>query len=276
MNTGDKDDGGWKFQGRKKKGIKYSVRDFLKLKEKEIKAERIEEEEEKASEASAGAKTRVSDLVPTLNLTEEDLVEVSDNGIVDEEKEMEGDEARGSGGRTTDREGPETGVDEEEEAIAEEFESLRGNDTSEEMLTSTPLKDDEFTPSEIAEIDTCSTCSFASSTRSKRRRIRGGKKHNKNKKQNPDHLAGTLERMSDILKEAKLKFGGTGNNSGDQQQQQQQQQQPQQGQQQQGQQQQQQRGQRQQQQQQKQQQQKPQHRAMPHREGRGCHFSIRF
>ena len=52
MSTGDKDDGGWKFQGRKKKGTKYSVRDFLKLKEKEIKAERIEEEEEKASEAS--------------------------------------------------------------------------------------------------------------------------------------------------------------------------------------------------------------------------------
>ena len=47
MNTGKKEDGegGWKFQGRKKKGIKYSVGNFLKLKEKEIKAERIEEED---------------------------------------------------------------------------------------------------------------------------------------------------------------------------------------------------------------------------------------
>ena len=50
MNSGQgrDDDKGWRFQGRKKKGIKYSVRDFLKLKEKEIKAERIEEEEERA------------------------------------------------------------------------------------------------------------------------------------------------------------------------------------------------------------------------------------
>ena len=48
MNSGQggDDDKGWRFQGRKKKGIKYSVRDFLKLQEKEIKAERIEEEEE--------------------------------------------------------------------------------------------------------------------------------------------------------------------------------------------------------------------------------------
>ena len=51
------------------------------------------------------------------------------------------------------------------------------------------------------------TCSFASSTKSKRR-IRRGKKHNKNKKKTEDLLGGSLERMSDILKEAKLKFGG--------------------------------------------------------------------
>ena len=59
MNSGQREeDKGWSFQGRKKKrGNKYSVRDFLKLKEKEIKAERIEEEEEKTSEVSAGART---------------------------------------------------------------------------------------------------------------------------------------------------------------------------------------------------------------------------
>ena len=56
------------------------MKDFLKLQEKEIKAERIEEEEERAySEASAGAKTGVSDLVPTLNLVDEDPIVVSDD-----------------------------------------------------------------------------------------------------------------------------------------------------------------------------------------------------
>ena len=80
MNRGGDDDKGWRFQGRKKKGIKYSVRDFLKLQEKEIKAEPIEEEEERAySKASAGAKTGVSDLVPTLNLVDEDPIVVSDD-----------------------------------------------------------------------------------------------------------------------------------------------------------------------------------------------------
>ena len=89
------------------------MRDFLKLKEKEIKAEMIDEEEEKISEASAGAKTGVSDLVPTLNLTEDvELVEVSDNEEAngeevdgDGEKGREGDEAQGSGGRMDGREG---------------------------------------------------------------------------------------------------------------------------------------------------------------------------
>ena len=80
MNSGGDDDKGWRFQCRKKKGIKYSVKDFLKHQEKEIKAERIEEEEERAySEASAGAKTGVSDLVPTLNLVDEDPIVVSDD-----------------------------------------------------------------------------------------------------------------------------------------------------------------------------------------------------
>ena len=75
------------------------------------------------------------------------------------------------------------------------MELLRGNDTSEsEMLTSTPLKDNELTPSEVAEINTCSTCSFASSTRSNKRRIRGGKKHNRHKKQKPDHPSGVLRK----------------------------------------------------------------------------------
>ena len=232
---GDKD--GWKFQGRKKKkGYKYSVSDFLKLKEKEIKAERIEEVEEEMaySEASAGAKTGVSDLVPTLNLADEEPIVVSDEagesggGAGEEDGGKEGDkeeevslrhgapEASGSGvqrGGETAKGGEEVREEEEEE---EEIQSLRGNDTSEEMLTSTPLKNDEFTPSEIAEIDTCSTCSFASSTQSNKRRIRGGKKHNRHKKPKPDHLTGSLERMSDILKEAKLKFGGIAPNNGDQ------------------------------------------------------------
>ena len=81
MNSGQggDDDKGWRFQGRKKKGIKYSVRDFLKLQDKEIKAERIEEEERAYSEASARAKTGVSDLVPTLNLVDEDPIVVSDD-----------------------------------------------------------------------------------------------------------------------------------------------------------------------------------------------------
>ena len=76
MNDERKDDDkGWKFQKKKKKGnksIKYTVRDFLRLEEKEIKAERIEEEEkmreETRSEISSGAKTGVSDLVPALNI----------------------------------------------------------------------------------------------------------------------------------------------------------------------------------------------------------------
>ena len=57
-------------------------------------------------------------------------------------------------------------------------------------------------------METCSTCSFASSGKSKRR-IRGGKKHNRLKKQKTV-LSEGLERMSDILKEAKFKFGGQG------------------------------------------------------------------
>ena len=75
MNDERKDDDkGWKFQKKKKgnKSIKYTVRDFLRLEEKEIKAERIEEEEkrreETRSEISSGAKTGVSDLVPALNI----------------------------------------------------------------------------------------------------------------------------------------------------------------------------------------------------------------
>ena len=66
---------GWKFQ-RRRNVNKYSVRDFLKLEEKDIKAEKIEEEERKesgrdtTSETSLGARTGVSDLVPTLNLTD--------------------------------------------------------------------------------------------------------------------------------------------------------------------------------------------------------------
>ena len=57
-----KEEKGWKFQ-RKRNANKYSVRDFLKLTEKDIKAEKIEEEEWKeagrdtTSETSLGART---------------------------------------------------------------------------------------------------------------------------------------------------------------------------------------------------------------------------
>ena len=142
MNSGQREDKGWSFQGRKKKrGNKYSVRDFLKLREKEIKAERIEEEEEKTSEASAGARTGVSDLVPTLNLTEDDPIEVSDTedevavgatgGEIDEDggEEEEGDEAQGSGGKADIHDGQ--GSDEEEKGGGEE----EGEKTEEEMDT---------------------------------------------------------------------------------------------------------------------------------------------
>ena len=126
---------------------------------------------------SAGARTGVSDLVPTLNLTEDDPIVVSDTedevaveatgGEIggDEGEEEEGVEAQGSGGKADIHDGQ--GSDEEEkgggeeegEETEEEMDTLRGNDTTDsEMLTSTPLKDGEFTPSEIAEIDTCSTC----------------------------------------------------------------------------------------------------------------------
>ena len=75
-------DGGWRTArgGRRRaKGTTYNVSDFLKMTEKKIKAEKIEEEEvktreEERSEASIGARTGVSDLVPMLNLTDEDNV----------------------------------------------------------------------------------------------------------------------------------------------------------------------------------------------------------
>ena len=64
--------GGWRTArgGRRKaKGTTYKVSDFLKMAEKQIKAEKIEEEENKAreeerSETSIGARTGVSDLIP--------------------------------------------------------------------------------------------------------------------------------------------------------------------------------------------------------------------
>ena len=76
-----------------------------------------------------------------------------------------------------------------------------------DMLTSTPAKnlDYTYTPSEVADIETCSTCSFVSSSPS-RRSIRGGKKHNKNKKK-ADPIGGSLERMSDILKKPSYNSG---------------------------------------------------------------------
>ena len=77
-----------------------------------------------------------------------------------------------------------------------EEEILRGTSRLEETesLVTTPIKgsNDEYTPSEMAEIETCSTCSLVSSTGSKRR-IRGGKKHNKIKRKETNLLPGSKE-----------------------------------------------------------------------------------
>ena len=78
---------------RRAKGTTYNVSDFIKMTEKQIKAEKIEEEETKAtgeerSEKSIGARTGVSDLVPMLNLTDEDDVTVTI--ALDSEDEVQG------------------------------------------------------------------------------------------------------------------------------------------------------------------------------------------
>ena len=130
--------------------------------------------------------------------TKEEVKSSDGDGEIDEEGNIVGED--------DDEDG------EEEEEEEEEEEVLRGGASMDsDMLTSTPIKttEESYTPSEIAEIETCSTCTFSSSRT--KRRIRGGKKHNKNKKnrQGNDPIGGSLERMSDILKEAKLKFGGS-------------------------------------------------------------------